>query len=182
MGSNSILCHSLHRSPNARASDNKLCHRRGTGLLFPPSSPIQAVGYFTSPVVCRFTACAQHPHLLEMPKYRWKKNAKMRAKQLLCRSNAKGKGIVMAHQRAFDPHTFLAKVGAGRTIVACQQQSPIFAQGDAADAVFYIVVGLDHGVGHPSSRCPRSKHRNDSGKGSWGTPPLILGGRKEPTR
>jgi CRP/FNR family transcriptional regulator, cyclic AMP receptor protein len=47
----------------------------------------------------------------------------------------------MAHQHAFDPHTFLAKVGAGRTIVACQQQSPIFAQGDAADAVFYIQHG-----------------------------------------
>jgi hypothetical protein len=47
----------------------------------------------------------------------------------------------MAHQHAFDPHTFLAKVGAGRTIVACQPQSPIFAQGDATDAVFYIQHG-----------------------------------------
>ena len=47
----------------------------------------------------------------------------------------------MAHQHAFDPHAFLAKVGAGRTMVACQQQSPIFAQGDAADAVFYIQEG-----------------------------------------
>lgn len=47
----------------------------------------------------------------------------------------------MAHQHAFDPHTFLAKVGAGRTIVACQPQNPIFAQGDAADAVFYIQHG-----------------------------------------
>jgi hypothetical protein len=42
----------------------------------------------------------------------------------------------MAHQHAFNPHTFLAKVGAGRTIVACQPQSRIFAQGDGADAVF----------------------------------------------
>src|SRR5262245_55610541 len=47
----------------------------------------------------------------------------------------------MAHQRAFDPHTFLAKGGAGRTLLAYQKQSLIFAQGDAADAVFYIQDG-----------------------------------------
>jgi CRP-like cAMP-binding protein len=47
----------------------------------------------------------------------------------------------MAHQHPFDPHTFLAKVGAGRTIVACRPQSTIFAQGEAADAVFYIQHG-----------------------------------------
>jgi len=47
----------------------------------------------------------------------------------------------MESQHSFDPHTFLAHVGAGRTIVACQAQSPIFAQGDTADAVFYIQDG-----------------------------------------
>jgi len=47
----------------------------------------------------------------------------------------------MEPQHSFDPQTFLAHVGAGRTIVACQAQSPIFAQGDAADAVFYIQDG-----------------------------------------
>jgi CRP-like cAMP-binding protein len=47
----------------------------------------------------------------------------------------------MAHRHAFDPHTFLAKVGAGRTLVACPKQSPIFTQGEAADAVFYIQDG-----------------------------------------
>jgi len=47
----------------------------------------------------------------------------------------------MEPQHSFEPHTFLAHVGAGRTIVACQAQSPIFAQGDAADAVFYIQDG-----------------------------------------
>ena len=40
-----------------------------------------------------------------------------------------------------DPHTFLANVGTGRTIVTYPQQSPIFAQGDVADAVFYIQDG-----------------------------------------
>jgi CRP/FNR family transcriptional regulator, cyclic AMP receptor protein len=47
----------------------------------------------------------------------------------------------MASRHTFDPHTFLAKVGTGRTLVACPKQSPIFAQGDAADAVFYIHEG-----------------------------------------
>ena len=47
----------------------------------------------------------------------------------------------MASQDAFDPHTFLAKVGTGRTLVAYQAQSPIFTQGEAADAVFYIQDG-----------------------------------------
>src|SRR5919199_736239 len=65
----------------------------------------------------------------------------MRATKLLRRSTAKGQGGVMAHQHAFDPHTFLAKVGAGRTIVARPPQRPIFAQGEAADAVFYIQAG-----------------------------------------
>ena len=47
----------------------------------------------------------------------------------------------MAPQHAFDPHTFLAKVGTGRTLVAYQAQRPIFAQGEAADAVFYLQDG-----------------------------------------
>lgn len=47
----------------------------------------------------------------------------------------------MEPQHSFDPQTFLTHVGAGRTIVACQAQSPIFAQGDVADAVFYIQDG-----------------------------------------
>jgi CRP-like cAMP-binding protein len=47
----------------------------------------------------------------------------------------------MAPQQGFDPRTFLAKIGAGRTIVTCQKQDVIFSQGDAADAVFYIQDG-----------------------------------------
>jgi len=47
----------------------------------------------------------------------------------------------MPPQHPFDPHTFLAKVGTGRTLVACPKESPIFAQGDVADAVFYIQDG-----------------------------------------
>jgi CRP-like cAMP-binding protein len=47
----------------------------------------------------------------------------------------------MADQQAFGPQAFLAKIGAGRTLVAYQQQHPIFTQGEAADAVFYIQEG-----------------------------------------
>jgi CRP/FNR family transcriptional regulator, cyclic AMP receptor protein len=47
----------------------------------------------------------------------------------------------MAFQDSFDPHMFLAHIGAGRIIAAYRQRSLIFAQGDDADAVFYIQSG-----------------------------------------
>ena len=47
----------------------------------------------------------------------------------------------MTSQDSFDPHTFLTHIGAGRTIAAYRQHSPIFTQGDVADAVFYIQSG-----------------------------------------
>jgi CRP-like cAMP-binding protein len=47
----------------------------------------------------------------------------------------------MAPQPAFDPHPFLAQVGADSTVVTYQKQRPIFVQGDTADAVFYIQEG-----------------------------------------
>jgi CRP/FNR family transcriptional regulator, cyclic AMP receptor protein len=47
----------------------------------------------------------------------------------------------MTSQDAFDPHTFLTHIGVGRTIATYRQHSPIFAQGDVADAVFYIQIG-----------------------------------------
>jgi CRP-like cAMP-binding protein len=42
---------------------------------------------------------------------------------------------------AFDPRKFLATVGEGRRVVAFPRKQTIFAQGDAADAVFYIQEG-----------------------------------------
>jgi CRP/FNR family transcriptional regulator, cyclic AMP receptor protein len=45
-----------------------------------------------------------------------------------------------AHQ-AFDPKEFLAKVGEGKTIVEFRKDQVVFAQGDAADTVFYIQKG-----------------------------------------
>src|SRR5271169_3736429 len=41
----------------------------------------------------------------------------------------------------FDPHNFLATIGEGRKLVTVPKKQPIFAQGDGADAVFYIQKG-----------------------------------------
>ena len=42
---------------------------------------------------------------------------------------------------SFDPKTFLAKVGEGKTIAKYGTNQIIFAQGDVADAVYYIQKG-----------------------------------------
>ena len=42
---------------------------------------------------------------------------------------------------AFDPNTFLATIGEGRKNLTIAKKQPVFAQGDAADAVFYIQKG-----------------------------------------
>jgi CRP/FNR family cyclic AMP-dependent transcriptional regulator len=41
----------------------------------------------------------------------------------------------------FDPKAFLAKVGAGKTILKFEKNHQVFRQGDVADAVFYIQKG-----------------------------------------
>jgi CRP/FNR family cyclic AMP-dependent transcriptional regulator len=41
----------------------------------------------------------------------------------------------------FDPKTFLAKVGAGKTILELTKNQHVFQQGDVADTVFYIQRG-----------------------------------------
>src|ERR1700716_673788 len=43
--------------------------------------------------------------------------------------------------RTFDPKTFLAQVGSGRTILQYPKNKVIFAQGEPCDAVFYIQEG-----------------------------------------
>jgi CRP-like cAMP-binding protein len=43
--------------------------------------------------------------------------------------------------REFDPKTFLATIGDGRRLVAVPKKQVIFAQGDAADSIFYIQEG-----------------------------------------
>ncbi len=44
-------------------------------------------------------------------------------------------------QLDFDPQEFLATIGAGRKVVAFPKNQTIFAQGDAADSIFYIQTG-----------------------------------------
>lgn len=43
--------------------------------------------------------------------------------------------------KTFDPQTFLATVGRGKTTLSIGKKKVIFSQGDAADAVFYIQEG-----------------------------------------
>ena len=43
--------------------------------------------------------------------------------------------------RKFDPNTFLATIGTGRTILAVRKKQTIFSQGEPADAVFYVQKG-----------------------------------------
>ena len=42
---------------------------------------------------------------------------------------------------AFDPVKFLATVGDGKTIVRYRKGQVVFAQGDVADAVFFLQTG-----------------------------------------
>jgi CRP/FNR family transcriptional regulator, cyclic AMP receptor protein len=44
-------------------------------------------------------------------------------------------------ERVFDPDTFLATIGEGRKILVVPKKQTIFAQGDEADAIFYIQKG-----------------------------------------
>jgi len=69
--------------------------------------------------------------------------------------------------RTFDPDTFLATIGKGRRILAVPKKQTIYAQGDEADAVFYIQKGrvrltvvlspADYSLGSPEY--PRHRSR-----------------------
>jgi CRP-like cAMP-binding protein len=54
---------------------------------------------------------------------------------------AAGPSLVAKRQRDFDPHAFLVTIGKGRKVLAVPKKQAIFAQGEAADAVFYIQEG-----------------------------------------
>src|ERR1017187_1086767 len=55
--------------------------------------------------------------------------------------SAIGSSLVAKKKLDFDPHAFLATIGEGRKSVLFRQKQGIFAQGDTADAVFYIQTG-----------------------------------------
>jgi CRP/FNR family cyclic AMP-dependent transcriptional regulator len=57
-------------------------------------------------------------------------------------SSEEGGFFVSSNNKAsFDPKTFLAKVGEGKTIFEYRKDEIVFSQGDPADAVFYIQKG-----------------------------------------
>jgi CRP/FNR family transcriptional regulator, cyclic AMP receptor protein len=49
--------------------------------------------------------------------------------------------MLAKNKRDFNPKNFLATIGEGRKVVAFPKKQTIFAQGDPADAVFYIQEG-----------------------------------------
>ena len=48
---------------------------------------------------------------------------------------------VVKTNKAFDPKEFLAKVGEGKTILEFRKGQVVFAQGDAADTIYYVQTG-----------------------------------------
>ena len=65
----------------------------------------------------------------------------MSAKVSVPRAGTKSDMANPTHQAGFDPKTFLAIVGEGKTILEFRKDQIVFAQGDPADAVFYIQTG-----------------------------------------
>jgi len=55
--------------------------------------------------------------------------------------HASGSTVVAKKKRDFDPHAFLATISEGQKLVLFPRKQTIFAQGDTADAVFYIQTG-----------------------------------------
>jgi CRP-like cAMP-binding protein len=55
--------------------------------------------------------------------------------------SAKGRPVKNRGKASFDPKTFLAKVGEGKTIIKYRKDEIVFSQGEIADAVFYIQKG-----------------------------------------
>src|SRR6476646_2725456 len=49
--------------------------------------------------------------------------------------------MVTKHRPSFDPKSFLARVGDGRSICKYRKGQIVFSQGDPGDAVFYIQKG-----------------------------------------
>ena len=49
--------------------------------------------------------------------------------------------VAAKKNRGFDPHNFLATIGEGRSLLAVLKNQSIYAQGDQADAVFYVQEG-----------------------------------------
>src|SRR6476659_5024749 len=68
---------------------------------------------------------------------RWDRNGTRRPRSSQLREAVGGKPA----KTEFDPQAFLAKVGAGKTILNIKKNQQVFQQGDVADTVFYIQKG-----------------------------------------
>jgi CRP/FNR family transcriptional regulator, cyclic AMP receptor protein len=55
--------------------------------------------------------------------------------------NAIGPNVAAKKRPDFDPHAFLATIGEGRKFLLFPKKHSIFAQGDLADALFYVQTG-----------------------------------------
>jgi CRP-like cAMP-binding protein len=71
------------------------------------------------------------------PIWRWNCYNSRRARSSELREAPVGKSAI----KEFDPKAFLAKVGAGKTILNIKKNQHVFEQGDVADTVFYIQKG-----------------------------------------
>src|SRR5947209_13790485 len=69
---------------------------------------------------------------------RWDRHDTMRARSSELREAAVGRKPAKTE---FDPQAFLAKVGAGKTILEIKRNQDVFEQGDVAGTVFYIQKG-----------------------------------------
>jgi CRP/FNR family cyclic AMP-dependent transcriptional regulator len=76
------------------------------------------------------------PKWIFRPKYNLRDHSSARYS---CRKG--GGSMGKAAKGSFDSKMFLAKVGAGKTILHLHKDEPIFSQGDVADSVFYIQKG-----------------------------------------
>jgi CRP/FNR family transcriptional regulator, cyclic AMP receptor protein len=90
-----------------------------------------------------------------------------------------GPVAVAKKKRAFDPSTFLATIGEGRTSLTISKKQGIFTQGDAADAVFYIQKGkvrltVVSKIGKEAT-IGILNERNFFGEGSLAGQPLRMG-------
>jgi CRP/FNR family transcriptional regulator, cyclic AMP receptor protein len=57
------------------------------------------------------------------------------------KNGAKSAPATIQSQRSFDPKSFLAEAGNGRSIIHYRKDQAVYSQGEPADAVFYIQKG-----------------------------------------
>jgi len=90
-------------------------------------------GLFSKQTSWRLRVSSAHGRILS-----WELHARIRKGFDVSGAQAELKG---QEGLRFHPHAFLAKAGAGRTIIQCGKRQVVFAQGAPADSVFYLQQG-----------------------------------------